>query len=481
MHPTSLPGEFGIGDLGVWAYRFADFLSEGGQHLWQILPLGPTGFGHSPYQTFSSMAGNPLLISLQTLVDQGWLGAQDLRDAPGFPEGRVDFHAVIPFKKRLLRKAAAAFFRKSSNTIRNEFERFCREESFWLEDFAAFAALKEANGESPWTRWDPDKRVDVQEQRYEKFIQFEFFRQWKELKLYCSRHGIQIIGDIPIFVSHDSADVWTHPELFDLDAHGNPNAVAGVPPDYFSETGQRWGNPLYRWDIMEGQGYRWWIERVRSVLKMVDLIRLDHFRGFEKCWRIPVDSETAIAGSWVEGPGDRFFQALHNALGDLPLIAEDLGLITPEVHALRERWGFPGMRILQFAFADDTPDHPYKPHNFIKNCVVYTGTHDNDTSAGWFADISDAQSRARRNSALLYMNSMGENAVWDFIRLALASVADTAIVPMQDVLGLGSAARMNVPSTIGSNWQWRMREDELRPELAERLSGMNRLYGRLPR
>jgi 4-alpha-glucanotransferase len=481
MHPTSLPGEFGIGELGVWAYRFADFLSEGGQQLWQILPLGPTGFGYSPYQTYSSMAGNPLLISLQTLVDQGWLGAQDLRDSPGFPADRVDFNAVIPFKKRLIRKAAAAFFQKSTGTIRNEFERFCSQESFWLEDFATFAALKGANGESPWTRWDPDKKVDVQEQRYEKFIQFEFFRQWKELKLYCSRHGIQIIGDIPIFVSHDSADVWTHPELFDLDAHGNPNAVAGVPPDYFSETGQRWGNPLYRWDVMERQGYRWWIERVQSVLKMVDLIRLDHFRGFEKFWRIPFDSETAVAGSWVEGPGDRIFQALRNALGELPLIAEDLGLITPEVHALRERWGFPGMRILQFAFGDSSPDHPYKPHNFIKNCVVYTGTHDNDTSAGWFADISDAASRARRDAALLYMDSVGENAVWDFIRLALASVADTAIVPMQDVLGLGSAARMNVPSTIANNWQWRMRGDELKPGLAKKLRDMNRLYGRLPR
>jgi 4-alpha-glucanotransferase len=479
LHPTSLPGEFGIGGLGVWAYRFADFLLESGQQLWQVLPLGPTGFGYSPYQTYSSMAGNPLLIDLQSLVDLGWLCAEDLRNLPQFPVGSVDFKAVIPFKRRLLKKAAASFFQRSSDPLQNEFQQFCEQEGSWLEAYAKFAALKEVNGESPWTHWDPAKGADDREILDQKFIQFEFFRQWKELKKYCNERGIQIIGDIPIFVAHDSADVWIHPELFDLDGKGNPKSVAGVPPDYFSETGQLWGNPLYRWDEMEKTGYGWWIERVRLMLRLVDMIRLDHFRGFEKYWRVPAGSKTAVKGRWVEGPGDRLFQALKDALGKVPFIAEDLGFITQEVYELRDRWGFPGMRVLQFAFGDRSPGNPYKPHNFIRNCVVYTGTHDNDTTAGWFAHMPDADTRAERESALRYMGSNGANAVWDFIRLAVSSVADTAILPMQDILGLGSAARMNRPSTVGNNWIWRMRGDELNPELGGRLREMNQLYGRL--
>ncbi len=480
LHPTSLPGELGIGDLGNWAYRFADFLAESGQRLWQILPLGPAGFGHSPYQTYSSMAGNPLLISLHACVDQGWLDPEDLRKAPRFPAGLVDFDSVIPVKTKLLKKASAAFFKNDSNPLREDFEKFCDEENYWLETFAKYAVLKEANNDFSWTYWSPAIRAEARRILDQKFIQFEFFRQWKALKEYCNERGIEIVGDIPIFVAHDSADVWANPELFDLDVEGNPKTIAGVPPDYFSETGQRWGNPLYRWDAMEDAGYSWWIERVRSVLNMVDIIRLDHFRGFEKYWSIPAQCTAAVEGQWIEGPGDRFFQALENALGKLPFIAEDLGYITPEVHELRDRWNLPGMRVLQFAFVDESPANPHKPHNFIRDCVVYTGTHDNDTSAGWFAANSDDRDRAEKEAALLYMGSNRTDAVWNFIRLALSSIADTAILPMQDVLGLGSEARMNTPSTIGGNWNWQMLEGDLNSELALRLRKMNQIYGRIP-
>jgi 4-alpha-glucanotransferase len=475
LHPTSLPGGWGIGDLGEWAYRFADFLAEAGQQLWQILPLGPPGFGYSPYQAYSSMAGNPLLISLQPLVEQGWLSPEDLSGSPRFPDSEVDFDAVIPFKWKLIKKAAAAFFQRDSDPLRNDFLRFCAETESWLNPFAEFAALKEANSGSAWTDWTRKTEARARDILEQKFIQFEFFRQWKSLKKYCNESGIEIIGDIPIFIAHDSADVWSNPELFDLDEPGHPRNVAGVPPDYFSKTGQRWGNPLYLWDEMERTGYHWWIERVRSMLKMVDAIRLDHFRGFKKYWEIPAGCATAEKGRWMDGPGDRFFQALRDALGKIPFIAEDLGLITPEVHALRDRWEFPGMRVLQFAFGNQLSDNPHKPYNFVRNCVVYTGTHDNDTSAGWFSLKDD-----EREYALRYMGGDEKDAVWDFIRLALSSAADTAIVPMQDVLGLGSEARMNLPGTTVNNWRWRMRDDQLKPELASRLRDMNHLYGRLP-
>ena len=479
LHPTSLPGEFGIGDFGKWAYRFVDFLANSGQSLWQILPLGPTGYGHSPYQAYSSIAGNPLLISLQSLVDRFWLSPDDLRNLPRFPDSIIDFDTVIPFKKRLLKKAAAAFFKNGSGPLQKEFLDFCRENESWLDPYARFAALKEANADTAWIDWRQKTVSRDQDILDQQFIQFEFFRQWKELKNYCRKNGIEIIGDIPIFVAHDSADVWANPELFDLDKQGRPRTVAGVPPDYFSETGQLWGNPLYLWEAMKDSGYSWWIERLRFLLDIVDIIRLDHFRGFEKYWEIPAGAKTAVEGRWVHGPGDDFFQALQSALGKLPFIAEDLGYITKEVHELRDRWGFPGMRVLQFAFGDDSPENPHKPHNFIQNCVVYTGTHDNDTSYGWFTAINDAKDRAEREFALHYMGSDGTDAVWDFIRLALASVADTAIIPMQDILGLGSEARMNFPATMGNNWRWRIRTKHLKPELVGRLYEMNRIYGRI--
>ncbi len=475
LHPTSLPGEWGIGDLGLWAYRFADFLEESGQQLWQILPLGPTGLGHSPYQAYSSAAGNPLLISIQSLSDQGLLSADDLQDAPRFPESAVNFDAVIPFKLRLIKKAAANFFKLDGNPLRQEFLDFCSRMKPWLDDFAEFAALKEANAGSAWTEWDDKTGAKPQEILNQQFIQFEFFRQWKSLKKYCNERGIEIIGDIPIFIAHDSSDVRANPELFDLDEKGCPETIAGVPPDYFSATGQRWGNPLYRWDAMERTGYRWWIDRMQSMLDMVDIVRLDHFRGFEKYWEIPAESKTAINGRWVKGPGDRLFQALDKSLGRLPFIAEDLGYITPEVHQLRDRWGFPGMRVLQFAFGDSFPDNPHKPYNFIRNCIAYTGTHDNDTTAGWF---SSKRAQDEAESALQYMGISSKEAVWGLIRLVLSSIADTAIVPMQDVLCLGSDARMNIPATTENNWRWRMREDQFKPELASRLREMNRIYGR---
>jgi 4-alpha-glucanotransferase len=479
LHPTSLPGEYGIGDLGAWAYSFIDFLAESGQQLWQILPLGPPGFGFSPYQAYSSIACNPMLISPQALVDQGWLSPEDLNGIPRSQDSTVDFETVIPAKSRLIRKAATAFLGKDFGPLRREFLEFCEQEELWLKPFAEFAALKEVNAQAAWTEWDPAKGCQAQDVLEQQFIQFEVLREWKSLKRYCSDRGIEIIGDIPIFVSHDSADVWANPELFDLDEKGNPRTIAGVPPDYFSETGQCWGNPLYRWEEMERTGYWWWIERIRSMLSQVDIIRLDHFRGFEMYWEIPAGNTTAVNGRWVEGPGDRFFEALQRALGEIPFIAEDLGYITSEVHDLRDRWKLPGMRVLQFAFGDESPHNPHKPYNFIRNCIAYTGTHDNDTTAGWFSAAGRLPAPHEIDLALRYMGSDPGEAVWDFIRAVLASVADTAIIPMQDILGLGSEARMNLPATTGNNWRWRMLEEQMKPELSVRLREMNRLYGRL--
>jgi 4-alpha-glucanotransferase len=484
LHPTCLPGRYGIGDLGDQAYRFVDFLVAGGQQLWQVLPLGPPGYGNSPYQCFSSMAGHPLLIGLESLVAQKLLSPEELKQAPAFPAGYVDFASVIPFRSALLKKAARVFFHHGSGELKREFRDFCAEQESWLETFAAFAALKEVNGGVSWTDWKYKGPAGSQDVEVQKFIQFEFFRQWRALKRYCNERRVEIIGDLPIFVAHDSADVWGNPGLFDLDTDGRPLTIAGVPPDYFSSTGQCWGNPLYRWDAMAEKGYRWWIERVRSMMQLVDIIRIDHFRGFEKYYEIPGDAATAVHGRWVEGPGDRLFSALQNELGRLPFIAEDLGYITPEVHALRDRWSFPGMRVLQFAFGNPSPSDPFKPYNFIRNCVVYTGTHDNDTTIGWFNSTGDStlsaeHERAERESARRYMHSDGREVHWDFIRLAMASVADTAIFPLQDVLGLGTEARMNRPASVENNWRWRFGENDLRPELSARLRVMCELYGRL--
>lgn len=484
LHPTSLPGGHGIGDLGDWAFRFADFLSESGQSLWQVLPLGPPAEANSPYKACSSMAGNPMLISLELLAREGWISAADLAGAPAFPSTPVNFDAVASFKWRLLRKAAVAFFAQASTAGLQEFERFCTEKKFWLDPYAVFAALREKNRGLLWTEWSRKQVPDPDDVRLHKYVQFEFFRQWQALKRYCNERGIRILGDLPIFVAHDSVDVWGNPELFDLDEHGNPRTVAGVPPDYFSTTGQLWGNPLYRWDAMEQAGFRWWIDRIRCMLEQVDLIRIDHFRGFEKYYEIPAGSRTATNGRWMEGPGDRFFAALSGVFGKLPFIAEDLGMITPEVLTLRDRWGFPGMRVLQFAFANESASDPFKPYNFIPNCVVYTGTHDNDTIVGWFHNTgeimqTEEQMRAERRFALRYLDSDGNQIHWDFIRAAISSVAQIAVFPFQDVLGLGSEARMNLPSRAEGNWGWRFQAEQLKPELGARLRDLNQTFGRL--
>jgi 4-alpha-glucanotransferase len=485
LHPTSLPGRHGIGDLGDGAFQFADFLAESGQGLWQVLPLGPPAEANSPYKSCSSMAGNPLLISLDRLARQGWLVPEDLVGPPPFPSSHVDFSGVSEFKWKLLARAAQNFFSRAVPAEREEFETFCREQAFWLESYAVFAALRDENAGCLWTDWRRSKNPDSQNIRLHQYVQFEYFRQWNALKRYCNDRGIQIIGDLPIFIAHDSADVWANPELFDLDDQGSPCTVAGVPPDYFSATGQLWGTPLYRWDEMARREYRWWIDRIRCMLCQFDRIRIDHFRGFEKYYEIPADATTAMHGRWVEGPGDSFFAALSRVFPALPFIAEDLGLITPEVLELRDRWGFPGMRILQFAFGDGSAANPFQPHNYVRNCVVYTGTHDNDTTVGWFrgsgtADAMSEQEREERKAALRYLNSDGTEIHWDFIRAAVASVADTAVFPLQDALGLGSEARMNVPSRAENNWRWRFLPEQLTPELRDRLRGLSRLYGRLP-
>src|SRR2546427_3676507 len=498
LHPTSLPGRFGVGDLGAEAYRFADFLVASGQSLWQVLPLGPTGYGDSPYACYSAFAGNTLLISPERLVSEGLLMKDDLDDAPDFPHERVDFDRVHTFKDAVLRKAFARFQQTPNAEIRDAFTSFCSAQNEWLDDYALFRALKDAHGGKPWTEWEAplihrdDKvlarsREDMHEQiEAQKFFQFLFFKQWFDFKAYCNQQGIRLIGDIPIFVALDSADVWTRPDQFKLDQEGRPIVVAGVPPDYFSKTGQLWGNPLFNWETMLADGFKWWISRVQATLQIVDVLRVDHFRGFVACWEIPGGDKTAERGRWVQAPGRELFTSIRDALGELPIIAEDLGVITPEVEKLRDDFGFPGMRILQFAFSSDTKNHDL-PHNYHPNVVVYTGTHDNDTTVGWFNSVAgegstrDArQIECEREFCLKYLQTDGQEIHWDFIRALFASVADTAIVPMQDVLGLGTEARMNLPNSTSGNWLWRFRESALTVELAERLKDVGKLFGRTP-
>jgi 4-alpha-glucanotransferase len=498
LHPTSLPGRFGIGDLGPEAHRFVEFLADAGQRLWQVLPLGPTGYGDSPYQAFSAFAGNPLLVSPEALVGDGLLREKDLADVPSFPGSQVDFGSVAPYKRRLLARAHERFTAQPPASLAAEFASFGARHAAWLDDFALFMALKEARGGEVWNRWDPDlvvRRPAARDEWREKlrsevdrhrFTQFLFFRQWAALRDACHARGIRIMGDVPIFVAHDSADVWARPELFRLDAQGNPAFVAGVPPDYFSATGQLWGNPLYRWDVMAAEGYRWWIERMRAVLELVDLVRLDHFRGFEAYWEVPAKETTAVKGHWVEGPGAALFEALREALGELPIVAENLGVITPAVEALRERFDFPGMAILQFAFGTDPQGAGFRPHNYTRRLVVYTGTHDNDTALGWWtAGVGDSTRNAEdvadeRAFAGAYLDLDGREVHWAMIRAILASVADTAVAPMQDVLGLGSEARMNVPARPSGNWRWRFSWGQVGDEVRDRLRELTRVYGRTP-
>jgi 4-alpha-glucanotransferase len=485
LHPTSLPGSYGIGDLGPTTWNWIDWLIEAGCQIWQVLPLGPTGYGDSPYQSFSSFAGNPLLISPERLEAEGLLIEGDLEPLPNFPSGRVDFGMVIEYKERLLTLATERFRREKTHPLEEQFRTFCQQQAFWLDDFALFMAIKGEHDSRPWTDWEPslalrqpaalDKAREKLATQIEthRIRQFLFSYQWEIVRRRAKQKGLLIIGDIPIFVAHDSADVWAHPELFYLDDRGMPTVVAGVPPDYFSPTGQRWGNPLYRWDKLQDDGYSWWLSRLERVLSMVDLVRLDHFRGFEAYWEIPAEAPEAESGCWVTGPGADFLETARQALGHLPIIAEDLGLITPEVVALRDAFSLPGMKILQFAFDSDAT-HDYLPHNFERHCVVYTGTHDNDTNRGWYESIPDETKDFCRR----YLGCNDENISWEMIKAAWSSVAEKAIAPMQDLLEQGSDARMNFPSRAEGNWQWRVTSDQLTSQLAERMREMNILYGR---
>ena len=498
LHPTSLPGPHGSGDLGPSARHFVDWLVAGSQTLWQMLPLGGIGPGNSPYMSPSAFAGNELLIDLAQLRDAGWLTDADLVPDPIFKETRVLFPAVHRFRMARLRVAAERFFADARRNAGKDFSAFCDEATSWLDDYALFMALDHNHGgqgklwqdwPAPLARREPAALAEANERladecNFWKFCQWRFFRQWRSLKAYANAHGVRIIGDMPIFVSPHSADVWANQALFELNEKGTPKFVAGVPPDYFSATGQHWGNPLYHWPAHADEGYRWWIERIRTTLSLCDSVRIDHFRGFESYWEIPADARTAIEGRWQKGPGIDLFDALINALGrddvidtSLPrIIAEDLGIITPEVTALREAIGLPGMRILQFAF-DGHSDNLYLPHSFDSNTVVYTGTHDNDTSVGWWHALSDHdQDYVRR-----YLGISGEEIHWDLIRTASASVAALAVIPMQDVLGLDASHRMNQPSLAEGAWEWRFHWGQVAAWHADRLSSLTHLYGRAPR
>ncbi len=493
LHPTSLPGRFGIGDLGEEAYRFIDFLVASGQSLWQVLPLGPTGYGDSPYQCFSAFAGNALLISPEKLVELELLKKSDLRTVPPFPIEKVDFGWVIPYKSALLEKAFENFKSSTDTPLREDFLAFAQKNSDWLNDYALFRALKDNHRGVAWNKWNPKyalrdaaaiaKARDEMHDRIEaqRFFQFLFFKQWTELKAYTNERGIKIVGDVPIFIAYDSADVWTHPPLFKLDEKGRPLVVAGVPPDYFSKTGQLWGNPIYDWERMRETNFQWWIDRFRATLNTVDIIRIDHYRGFAATWEVPARDKTAKNGRWVTVPGRELFTVLKEQLGSLPIIAEDLGVITPDVEALRDDFGFPGMRIFQFAFRDRM--NIDLPHNYIPHTVAYTGTHDNDTAVGWFNSKAGAgstrsaeQIAAEKQFCMNYLNTKGKEIHWDFIRAVLASVADTAIVPAQDLLGLGSEARMNLPASPQGNWQWRCKPKALSDKIGQRLKDLTELY-----
>lgn len=464
LHPTSLPSRFGVGDLGPGAREFLDVLVEAGQRWWQILPLGPTGYGNSPYQSYSSYAGNPLLISPERLADDGLLGPADWADMPEFPEDRVDFDAVIPAKERLLRRAF-----ENAGLLPDGFDDFVAANAGWLDDYALFMALKESHGGAAWFDWphplvtrDPDALAQAREEladqvRYFQFVQYVFDRQWRDFHAECHRREVGLIGDLPIFVAQDSADVWARPDLFWLDDAGRPTFVAGVPPDYFAATGQLWGNPLYRWEAHEAEGFAWWIARLKAQTDRLDYVRLDHFRGFEAYWEIPAGSPTAVGGRWAKGPGTAFLEAVRVGLGGLPIVAEDLGDITAEVYALRDRFELPGMRVFQFGFSGEPGTDFHLPYSYVNHCIAYTGTHDNDTTVGWFTSMPQgtpeqrAETLAQRSFARRLVGGTGDEIHWDVIRAVHASVADTVIIPLQDVLGLGGAARMNVPGRADGN------------------------------
>ncbi len=489
LHPTSLPSDWGIGDLGPGAYDFIDFLCDAGQRIWQMLPLGPTGYGDSPYQSLSAFAGNPMIISPDLLLEEGLLTSGDI-EKPAFSDDHVDFACVIPFKSELLKKAHDNFLADKPSNIAQRYSLFCTEHAHWLDDYCLFAAFKGFHQNGPWTSWPEElirrspEAISTWSEKLEneieghRFIQFLFFDQWEKLHRYANYQGIRIIGDIPLFVAHDSSDVWSNQKWFYLDKQGQPTFVAGVPPDYFSNTGQRWGNPLFNWEQLKNDGFSFWIKRVELLSFMFDFIRIDHFRGFASYWEIPADEETAMNGVWKKGPGSEIFHAIERDLGsDIPIIAEDLGVITEDVKQMLDELGFPGMAILQFGFEaveDGINTSLFLPHNHHYNQVVYTGTHDNDTVRGWW----NMQSEEVKDFTRRYLNTDGKIIHRDMIRTALSSVAALAIFPLQDLLGLGGEARMNLPGNSGGNWQWRFLDKDLYSDLVNDLLKMTQLYGR---
>jgi 4-alpha-glucanotransferase len=487
LHVTSLPSYGGVGDFGPEAYAFIDFLARAKQRLWQVLPLSPTGYGNSPYSALSAFAGNPLLISLEKLVEKGWLDENRIAGLAGH-DGPADFERATVEKLPLIEEAASRFLDHAPDKARKRFQQFLQQNSFWLPDYAMFSVLRRRFDQASWNYWPEEfaRRRDeamakVREEHkrelsVEQVIQFFFAEQWGALRTYCAERKIRILGDVAIFVSYDSADVWSHPEVFDLDEEHRPLFVSGVPPDYFSVTGQRWGNPLYRWGALEERVFDWWVERVRRSLALYDMIRLDHFRGFEACWSIPAEEETAVNGVWVKAPGFELFTYLKTVLGELPFVAEDLGLITPEVDELREKFNMPGMRVLQFGFTD-RGSHLHLPQNFVPNTVVYTGTHDNNTCLGWWRDDATDHERTHLETYLQPIRHEGE-VVWALIRAAARSVANICIIPLQDVLHLGSEARMNTPAASGGNWTWRYASGALHPDFAHQLASLMEMTDR---
>lgn len=488
LHPTSLPGKYGIGTLGKEAYRFVDFLIRTGQRLWQVCPLNPTGYGDSPYQSFSAFAGNPLLIDLELLVEKGYLGISDIEPPRKFDDTRVEFGEVISWKFPLLQKAYRNFSRSNPGMERVRFFRFVNQNRDWLPDYALFMSLKGRFGGKPWLEWEEEIRLrdpkvlvrcreELSEQiEYYEYLQYEFFQQWKALKSYANRNYIEIIGDLPLYVALDSCDAWANPDFFQLDENRNPIKVAGVPPDYFSATGQLWGNPVYQWKKMEEDGFSWWIRRLKTNLEVADIVRFDHFRGLAAYWALPYGEETAVNGEWIEAPGRALLRRLTEVLGNIPMIAEDLGMITEDVIALREEFQLPGMKILQFAFdSAESSSRSFLPHRYTKNCVVYTGTHDNDTVIGWCSQAEPAD----RQFAGEYLGISGKDPLHRaFVRGAWASAAMFAVAPLQDLLGLGSESRMNFPGTMGGNWQWRYLPEQLTQEMELWLQKLTETYER---
>ncbi|HBZ67437.1 MAG TPA: 4-alpha-glucanotransferase [Bacteroidales bacterium] len=485
LHVTSLPGKYGIGALGTEAFRFVDWLTSARQHIWQILPLGHTGYGDSPYQCYSAFAGNPMLIDLDTLVQQGYLPEENLPMGIPFASDFIDFETVNHVKWPLLKKAATNFLYQASGNSRQVYNQFCDDEAHWLFDYSLFMAVKEKNELRPWWQWPVEQKLRYQEAidqlwnelnvnaELYRIIQFFFYSQWLSVKKYANERGIKIIGDIPLYIAHDSADAWCNPSIFMFDGNRNPIWVAGVPPDYFSETGQLWGNPLYNWEVLKSTGFRWWIDRVKANLKLYDIVRIDHFRGLCAYWAVPFGETTAIRGEWINAPGREMLEAIGHELGELNLIAEDLGVITPDVVELREGNNLPGMKILQFAF-DSADDNDFRPHTYTRNCIVYTGTHDNDTTAGWYKSAKNEDLQSMRD----YFEPDEDHIHWAFIRLAWSTVAGIAIAPAQDILGLGTECRMNLPGKPSGYWRWRLLPGQLTETHANQLARLTRIFGR---